>query len=275
MMKPQLNEALDLFQSAKVYDLGVDLFTGMPRYPSHPPFLYGMAKRHGDLVNAAAGREISSAVDAISMGTHVGTHIDGLGHFSCNGCLYGDVPVNGNQSYESGLARHGVETIAPILRRGVLLDVAGLFGDKPLPEDFLIEPEHLQEACRVQSVDVSRGDVALIRTGWGQHWPDPIAFVTAGKGNVAVNPGPGEAAAKWLSAKGVFATGADNLTFEKVPSAFPAHVHLLVESGIHIIEVLNLEQLARDNVWEFLFIAQPLKIRGGTGSPIRPVAVVL
>src|SRR6185312_10822883 len=207
---------------------------------------------------------ISSAVDAISMGTHVGTHIDGLGHFSCNGCLYGDVPVNGNQSYESGLAR-----------RGVLLDVAGLFGDKPLPSDFTIEPEHLAEACRAQNIDVRQGDVALIRTGWGQHWPDPIAFVTAGKGNVAVNPGPGQAAAKWLSAKGVFAAGADNLTFEKVPSAFPAHVHLLVESGIHIIEVLNLEQLARDNVWEFLFIAQPLKIRGGTGSPIRPVAVVV
>ena len=81
--------------------------------------------------------------------------------------------------------------------------------------------------------------------------------------------------AKWLSAKGIFAAGADNLTFEKVPSAFPAHVHLLVESGIHIIEVLNLEPLACDKVWEFLFIAQPLKIRGGTGSPIRPVAVVL
>lgn len=166
-MKRQLNEALDLFQSAKVYDLGVDLFAGMPRYPSHPPFLYGMAKRHGDMVNAVAGREISSAVDAISTGTHVGTHIDGLGHFSCNGCLYRDVPVEGNQSYERGLARHGVDTIAPILRRGVLLDVAGLFGSKPLSADFMIEPEHLAEACRAQDLEVRQGDIALIRTGWG------------------------------------------------------------------------------------------------------------
>jgi kynurenine formamidase len=54
----------------------------------------------------------------------------------------------------------------------------------------------------------------------------------------------------------------------------PVHVHLLVEKGIHIIECLNLEQLAAERVYEFTFVAVPLKIRGGTGSPIRPVAVV-
>ena len=53
----------------------------------------------------------------------------------------------------------------------------------------------------------------------------------------------------------------------------PVHVHLLVESGIHIIECLNLEQLAADQVYEFVFVAAPLKIRGGTGSPIRPFAL--
>jgi kynurenine formamidase len=53
----------------------------------------------------------------------------------------------------------------------------------------------------------------------------------------------------------------------------PVHVHLLVESGIHIIEALNLEELARDRIYEFVFVAAPLKIRGGTGSPIRPLAL--
>jgi kynurenine formamidase len=53
----------------------------------------------------------------------------------------------------------------------------------------------------------------------------------------------------------------------------PVHVHLLVESGIHIIEALNLEELARDRVYEFVFVAAPLKIRGATGSPIRPLAL--
>ena len=54
----------------------------------------------------------------------------------------------------------------------------------------------------------------------------------------------------------------------------PVHVHLLVESGIHIIENLNLEELARAAAYEFLFIALPLKMQGATGSPIRPIALV-
>ncbi len=87
-------------------------------------------------------------------------------------------------------------------------------------------------------------------------------------------PGPSEPGARWLSSKGVFAAGADTINFELVPSrTMPVHVHLLVESGIHIIECLNLEQLASERIFEFAFVAAPLKIRGGTGSPIRPIAL--
>ena len=53
----------------------------------------------------------------------------------------------------------------------------------------------------------------------------------------------------------------------------PVHVHLLVESGIHIVECLNLEELAADRVYEFQFIAAPMKIRGATGAPVRPIAI--
>src|ERR1700745_3148422 len=88
-------------------------------------------------------------------------------------------------------------------------------------------------------------------------------------------PGPSIAGARWLSTRGVFAGGSDTVAFEKVPDpAMPVHVHLLVESGIHIIECLNLEGLAAEKIYEFLFVASPLKIRGGTGSPMRPFAVV-
>ena len=71
-----------------------------------------------------------------------------------------------------------------------------------------------------------------------------------------------------------FAAGSDTVAFERVPSGMAVHVHLLVESGIHIIEALNLEQLAADRVYEFLFIGIPMKIRGATGSPLRPLAIV-
>src|SRR5215472_3927484 len=81
-------------------------------------------------------------------------------------------------------------------------------------------------------------------------------------------------AVRWISGKGVFAAGSDTVAFEFVPApTMPVHVHLLVENGIHIIECLNLEQLAADRVYEFVFTAAPLKIRGGTGAPIRPLAL--
>jgi kynurenine formamidase len=88
-------------------------------------------------------------------------------------------------------------------------------------------------------------------------------------------PGPGLAAAQWLSALEIFAAGSDTVAFEKSPVAeMPVHVHLLVESGIHIIECLNLEELAADGVAEFLFVGVPMKIRGATGAPVRPLALV-
>ncbi len=124
------------------------------------------------------------------------------------------------------------------------------------------------EAAR--KTEIRRGDVVVIRTGWARYFEDARRFV-----NDTRLPGPGVAAARWLSAQGIFAAGSDTVAFEKSPvAAMPVHVHLLVESGIHIIECLNLEELAADGVTEFLFVGAPMKIRGATGAPLRPLAVV-
>jgi kynurenine formamidase len=275
MAHKSLEDLLALARSARVYDLGVDLHPGVPHFPTHPPFIFGLTKRHGEVTTELSdGRIASSSADAISTGTHVGTHIDGLGHFSCNGMLFGGVPTSA-QSHERGLPTHGLETVGPISRRGILLDVARLEGVPSLPKDFSIGPTHLEEACRRQGVEVRPGDVVLLRTGWAQYWPDAAMYVTGGKGNVPTGPGPEIDGARWLSARGIFATGSDTLAYEKVPSAMPVHVHLLVERGIHLIEVLDLEKIAADNVSEFLFVALPLKIRGATGSPVRPIALTV
>jgi kynurenine formamidase len=154
-----------------------------------------------------------------------------------------------------------------------LLDVAGLEGVPSLPKDFAIKPQHLAAACQRQKVDIRAGDVVLLRTGWARHWPDPSAYVMGGRGSAPTGPGPEIEGARWLSERRIFATGSDTLAYERVPSAMQVHVHLLVESGIHIIEVLDLEKLAEDGVSEFLFVALPLKIRGATGSPVRPIAL--
>ena len=258
-------DLLDLLGSAKLYDLAQPYFVGMPHHPVHPPYLFGLVKKHGEYVTAAGG---SSASEALAFGGHVGTHIDALCHFSRHGKLHdgGDVA----QSYSGGLERLSVDTMAPIFRRGVLLDIARHQGADVLPVDFMITPDHLDAASSAQRVEIRSGDVILLRTGWAQYWDDAARFIAQVKG-----PGPGEPAARWISAKGAFAAGSDTVAFEFVPApTMPVHVHLLVENGIHIIECLNLEQLARDRVYEFVFVAAPLKIRGGTGSPIRPIAVV-
>jgi kynurenine formamidase len=258
---------LDSLSAAKVYDLAQPYFVGMPHYPTHPPFLFSLTKVHGEITLPKGG---SSAADSIALGGHVGTHIDALCHFSCNGKLHGGREAGDVQSYGGGVNHLSVDTIQPIIRRGVLLDIPGLVGVESLTKDFVITPEHLDAACSRAGVEVQAGDIVLLRTGWAQFFDDPAKFIAGVAG-----PGPEIEAARWLSSRKIFAAGSDTVAFEHVPATdMPVHVHLLVESGIHIIEILNLENMARDRVYEFVFVGAPLKIRGGTGAPIRPLAFV-
>ena len=265
-MSRNVSTLIDLLEHAKAYDLAQPFYVGMPHHPVHPPFLFGLTKRHGDTVTPGGA---SSAAEAITLGGHVGTHIDALCHFSCGGLLHGGIPVKDVQSYGGGLERYAVDGITGILRRGVLLDIAKLAGVEELPADFSITVQHLEAAEAAQGVTVTPGSVCLIRTGWARFWDDPVKYIRQVRG-----PGPEKAGAEWLSARGVFAAGSDTIAFERVPAVdMPVHVHLLVEHGIHIIEALNMEELARDGVYEFAFVAAPLKIRGATGSPLRPLAL--
>jgi kynurenine formamidase len=258
-----MSPLFDLLQSAKVYDLSHSYFVGMPHFPTHPPFLFSLTRQHGEHVGLEGH---SSSAEAMALGGHCGTHIDALCHFSCGGMLYGQQPIV--QSYAAGQAKYSVDTIAPILRRAVLLDIARIAGVPILPMDFEILPEHLDAASK--GLEIRAGDVVLLRTGWSRYWAEPARFISQGHG-----PGPSLAGARWLSAHGVLAAGSDTLAFEKIPAeTMPVHVHLLVEKGIHIIECLDLEEVAAAGVSTFLLVAAPLKIRGATGAPMRPLALV-
>jgi len=259
-----LSEIVGRLAQARVFDLSQPLFVGMPHHPNHPPYMFVLTRLHGEMVFAGGA---SSAAEAISLGGHVGTHFDALCHFARHGRLHGGGEAARVENYSTGVAEFSVDTVGLIARRGVLLDLAG---SEPLPEDFLIEPGHLEQCAARQGVQIQSGDVVLLRTGWAQYWDQPARFINEGRA-----PGPGLDAARWLSARSIFAAGSDTTYFEKVPSNREVHVHLLVDSGIHIMEALNLEELAAARVYSFLFVAAPLKIRGGTGSPIRPFAVAL
>jgi kynurenine formamidase len=266
-----LSELLDLIREHRLYDLAHSYFAGMPHFPTHPPFVFGLTRKHGDMIFEGGA---SSSAESIAFGGHVGTHIDALCHYSCDGMLHGGVEANAVQNHSSGFSQLGAETIPPILRHGVLLDIAAQMSLDALPPDFAITPEHLDAALKTAKATIEPGDVVLLRTGWASYFGDTAQFVTGGQGHAVTGPGPEIEGARWLSERGIFAAGSDTIAFEKVPAArMPVHVHLLVESGIHIIEALNLEQLSRDRIYDFVFVAAPLKIQGGTGSPMRPLAL--
>ncbi|MET8370335.1 cyclase family protein [Micromonospora sp. DT68] len=260
-------------KGVRVFDLGRLLFVGMPQSPNHPHYWHALPRRHGDMVRADGG---SASNDIITMGTHVGTHIDAFAHVSQDGRL-----VDGSDAYDASaggrFAKLGAHTIPPMVCRGVLLDVPTALGTpEGCAPGYEITPDNLEATLERQGGSIEAGDVVLIRSGWGRHFDNPDRSVFIG-GDSGV-PGIGEAGARWLAERGVLAAGADTIAFECLRpgaghSVLPAHRVLLVESGIYIMETLDLEDLAAQRVHEFVFVASPLKFYGATGSPIRPLAV--
>jgi kynurenine formamidase len=254
-----------------VHDLGRPLFAGMPQSPNHPEFRLALQRRHGDMVRPDGS---SAANEVIVTGGHVGTHIDALAHVSFRGHLHGGVDAQAAQ-VGGRFSQLGVETIAPMVCRGLLLDIPAALGVETCAPGQEITPADLDAALALIDTAPRPGDVLLVRSGWGQLFDDREAYTGRDTGV----PGPGEAGARWLSAHGPRAVGADTIAFECLaPGAghtlLPAHRHLLVEAGIYIIEAMDLEGLAAAPVREFTFILSPLKLVGGTGSPVRPLAVV-
>lgn len=269
--QPRTRELIELAAAARVYDLAQPFANGMPQSPNHPRFQLALARRHGDVVREGGG---SAAAEILVLGGHVGTHVDALSHVSQDGLLYGG--VDADRAQRGGrFSVLGIDTVAPFVGRGLLLDVAAVHGVDVLAPGTVVTADDLDAAVDRAGIAPAAGDVVLIRTGWARNWDDAEAFV----GHASGVPGPGEDAAAWLAAHHVRATGADTIAYEALAPAagharLPVHRLLLVEHGIHIIETLQLEELARDGVAEFLFVATPLKLVGATGSPLRPLALV-
>jgi kynurenine formamidase len=157
--------------------------------------------------------------------------------------------------------------------RGVLLDIPRLKGVERLDAGYGITGEDL--AAALGETPLNRGDVVLVRTGWIQLYADAAAYL----GNDTGVPGVAASGGQWLADHGVRAAGADTIGFDQVQLGpdvrkRPCHGILLWQHGIHIIEVMNLEELAAEQVKEFLFVLSPLKWKGATASPVRPLAIV-
>ena len=205
----------------------------------------------------------------------IGTQFDGLGHIGVH-MNNDNVFYNGNKLSEFGsaygLKKLGVEHAGPFVTRGVLLDVAGVKGERNLPGGYVITVADLQKALQVAKVAIGPGDVVLIRTGHGFYW------MTDNKKFHESEPGIGMAAARWLTDQKVSLIGSDNWAIEVVPSEnpdrpFEVHQWDLTRNGVYHLENLDLDALAKDKVYEFAFVFVPLPLKGATGSPGNPIAI--
>ena len=201
----------------------------------------------------------------------VGTQFDGFAHQTHLNSWYNCVKVDENVE-RGGFKKYGVHNVGALFTRGVLIDVAGFKGVEMLGDDYEITVADLEGALKKQNLTLQAGDAVVIHTGWGKlYGKDNARYVKS-------CPGIGVAAAQWLIAKDPMLLGADNWPVEVSPNpdkqlSLPVHQVALVVNGVHLLENMKLDELAQKGVGEFAFVMQPLKIQGGSGSTVAPVAV--
>lgn len=271
---------LSRISGGKAYDLSVEYFIGMPGWHAAGDPRYQIWMTHtprgtvaDDPMNVgdAANEHVSYTGTAVSMYSHTGTHIDALNHFGIDGKIYNNFSADTHLG-DRGWKVTGAETIPPIIARGVLIDVAAVKGVDMLLDGYRITPDDLKSALARQDTKLEKGDVVLIRTGRMADYENAARYMEN-------PPGIGIAAARYLVEEGgAMIVGADNLSFEAFPSEIegnyiPVHTYLLAQQGVPIMELVYLEDIARDGVYEFAFIGGSLKLRGADAAPMRPIAL--
>ena len=257
----------------EIIDLEFPRKVGMPGMPTHKPvFGYEIAHRHSESDARIQGTR-TSAWGSISGNEHEGTHVDALCHQAESGKMFGGVEVTEETETKGGFTVNGAENIPIFFNRGILLDVPAIKGVESLEPRYRITAQELEECCRVQKLSITPGCVVLVNLGNARFWNDRERYLDS--------PGVSSSASQMLADKKVIAVGADNFSWDE-PTDFdtelncngPGHVILIVRSGIHIFENLNLAPLVSSGHREFIFIAAPLKLVGATASPIRPLALI-
>jgi len=289
-------QALSLVKKGRIYDLETERFKGMNIWNGHCGFeivSYASPSGRRKLKNTNAHCSVNwyqkgewmdeehNAPDyrmgcntEMVMGPlHLGTHIDALCHWTTgeDDHWYGGY-TDAEYGSVLGPSKCDAAKIPPMIMRGVMLDIASYKGVEYLPGDYIISAEDCEACARWEGVALKRGDAVLLRTGNG--WPEERAG----------GAGLGISAARYLVEEGgAILVGDDKscLDGEKADGSMsvprhpqPVHHYLLIQQGVHIMEYVQLEELARDEVYEFCFISCSPKLRNATGMPVRPIALV-
>lgn len=268
---------LGLMRTGRVYDIGSLRSSDMPLWSGHPPFRVLAYKWHGETDDVAAPGTLFN--DLVMTTMHAGTHIDALNHIGeIND--QGEVMLRGKKkasetkewwgcNYEDGSHFH------PIVLRAVVLDMLKYKGGEDtggqltMKRGYEITAEDIKGCMQAQKIDVRPQEPTafLIRTGMFKYF---LAGMDNYGGDAA---GPGLEAEQYMASIGGVLTGSDTVSYERMLE--PNHlVHRwMMEQGIFMNEVLNLEELCAHDVYEGVYIALPLKIRGTSGSLIDPIVI--
>jgi len=278
----QITRALRDVKTGRVFDLGVLVDQRSFKWPGHSPTqIMSYRSAHGTRLTKEMGPGTTGWHScALFISDNVGTQIDGLGHITTGNDHHW---YNGFREAEYGgdfgIGKTDADTIPPIIGRAILIDVAGWKGVEALPSNFAIGSKELQGALAAQKMDVQPGDIVLIRTGtlryWGETGADHAKIGEHDSAGLTVE------GAKWLvEQKGAVFIGADTSGVEvgKDPAqpgvAIPVHVYLLIQQGVHIGEFHYLEDLARNKVFRFTYVAMTNRLKGTVaGTAMRPIAI--
>ena len=263
-------EAVRLVTSGKTYALGIPTGPNTPAYPGRSYRIITMASGNGSGEHWGTN-QMSGMDDAIFSHMGIGSQLDGLGHVGIAAKYY-----NGTEAREffgpAGIKKFSTHEIPPIVSRGVLLDLTTLTKEAFLDAGTQIGPAEIQLALRKQNLEIKKGDVVLLHTGWSSIAEnEPERFM---KGE----PGLTVAGAKYLASKNVVAVGADTwgvevIPFENPDRIFEVHQTLLAKNGVYILENMHTADLARDQVSEFLFVLGQPRFVGTVQVVINPVAI--
>lgn len=269
--------AFKLAKTGKVYRLGHLIHNDMPvRVAIHGPFSYFTSQRaydHRPPLREPTTNRFGAGLGRLEMVDHAATHLDSLNHVSLDNRFY-----NGIDAFETtttkGTQKLGMETTPPIVTKGVMADIASFHKKEILDKGHAVTPEEVEEFLQREKIEVGRGDAFLLHTGVSRLWVDPAKYNEYWE----TAPGIGYELAKWLEKKEVALAGGDTPGSEVGPpelkgTRLPVHQYLLTKCGIRLIDNVKLDELAKNRVYEFLFVCSPLPIKGATASPVAPLAI--
>jgi kynurenine formamidase len=265
-MKPQtVLDALKLAKTGEVIELGHALNNSIPLFGTRR---FDVHTKRTFMNPQSNQRGSNEEVITTEIG-QVGTQLDAFPHQTIGDEGYNCVRVP-QISSRGGFTEMGVDTIGTIFTRGILVDVAALRGVPTLPDDYEITVADLDAALQRQNLRIEEGDAIIVHTGWGLLWGRENARY------VRSCPSIGVAAAEWLIARNPMLLGADNGPVEVAPSktmpdaSLPVHQLALAVHGVHLLENMKLDELARRGQHEFALSVQPLKVKVGSGSTVAP-----